>query len=133
MADLNRVTLLGRVVRDLELKSTTTGKSVCSISVVTNRYKKTGDTSENVAEYTDCVAFGVTAENAAKILKNGARVYVEGRIQTKTWDDKTSGQKRYKTEVMLDNFIALTPKQEGQVHEAYDQHEADISISELPF
>ncbi len=100
---LNKTFLYGNLTRDPELKAMTNGNKVCSFSVATNRIYKdsTGNKKEEV-EYHNIVVFGRQAENCGLYLKKGQGVMVEGRIQTRSWEDKTSGEKKYRTEVIAD-------------------------------
>lgn len=102
---LNKVFLYGNLTRDPEVKALPSGTQVANFSIATNRvYKdKNGQKQESV-EFHNIVAFGKLAELIGQYLKKGRPIFVEGRIQTRSWDDQTSGQKRYKTEVVLENF-----------------------------
>lgn len=102
---LNRVMLIGRLTRDPELRYTPSGTAVCNLAIATNRFgtdPATGERKE-FADYHDVVVWNSPnrklAETTAQYLQKGRLVYVEGRLQTRSWDDATSGQKRYKTEV----------------------------------
>ena len=101
---LNRVMLIGRLTRDPELRYTPSGTPVCNIAIATNRYgqDQSGERRE-FTDYHDIVAWNQgnrkLAELCAQYLQKGRLVYVEGRLQTRSWDDAQSGQKRYKTEV----------------------------------
>jgi single-strand DNA-binding protein len=101
---LNRVMLIGRLTRDPELRYTPSGAAVCNIGIATNRYGK--DQAGESKEYTDFHDVVVwnqgnrkLAELCGQYLQKGRLVYIEGRLQTRSWDDATTGQKRYKTEV----------------------------------
>lgn len=107
--DLNKVMIIGRLTREPELRTTPGGASVCTLGIATNyvyNNQQTGQKVEQV-EYHNVVLWRKLAEIANQYLKKGQRVYVEGRLQTRSWDDKTSGQKHYKTEVVADNMIML--------------------------
>lgn len=101
---LNRVMLIGRLTRDPELRYTPSGTPVCNLAIATNRYgqDQNGERRE-FTDYHDIVAWNQgnrkLAELCAQYLQKGRLVYVEGRLQTRSWDDAQSGQKRYKTEV----------------------------------
>lgn len=105
--DLNRATILGRLTRDPELRTTNSGKSVATVSLATNRVwtDQSGQKQEQ-AEFHNCVMWGKTAEIAAQYLTKGRRLYVEGRLQTRDWTDQ-SGVKKYRTEIVVDNMIML--------------------------
>lgn len=101
---LNKVFLIGNLTRDPELKALPNGNKVASISLATNRVWKdqNGARQENT-EYHNVVAFGRSAENLAQYSRKGSSLYVEGRIQTRSWD-AADGQKKYRTEVVLETF-----------------------------
>lgn len=107
MLNLNRATILGNLTKDPELRSTPNGKSVCSFTVATNRRWAGQDGSQQeAAEYHDVVVWGKLAETSNMILKKGKPIYVEGRLQTRSWDGQ-DGVKRYKTEIVADFVSAL--------------------------
>lgn len=102
---LNKVFLYGNLTRDPELKSLPSGTQVANFAVATNRvYKDKNGAKQESVEYHNIVSFGKQAEVITQYLKKGRGIFVEGRIQTRSWDDKASGQKRYRTEVVLENF-----------------------------
>lgn len=106
--DLNKVMIIGRLTRDPELRTTPTGASVCQLGLATNfvyTNQQTGQKVENV-EYHNVVMWRKLGEIAAQYLKKGQRVYIEGRLQTRSWDGD-NGKKNYKTEVIADNMIML--------------------------
>lgn len=98
---MNKVILKGRLARDIELRTTTTGKSVGTFSLaVERRYKQDGQPD---ADFIPCVVWGKTAEIMAQYLAKGRETLVEGRMQVRSYDDK-EGNKRYVTEVIVDAF-----------------------------
>jgi len=112
MKDLNKVMLIGNLTRDPEARFTTSGQAVASFTVATNRRWKgqDGEVKDSV-EFNDIVAWGKLAEIAEKILKKGRRVYVEGRLQTRSWEGQ-DGVKRYKTEIVSSDINVLDRKPE---------------------
>ncbi|MBT4541664.1 MAG: single-stranded DNA-binding protein, partial [Candidatus Magasanikbacteria bacterium] len=103
--DLNRATLLGRLTRDPEVKTTTTGKTVTSFAIATNRvWKNAQGEKQDQSEFHNCVVWGKLADVAGQYLTKGKRLYAEGRIQTRDWTGQ-DGVKKYRTEIVLDNFI----------------------------
>jgi len=105
--DLNRATVLGRLTRDPEVKTTTSGKTVTTLSIATNRvWNDQQGNKQEVVEYHNCVLWGKLAEIAVQYLSKGRRVYAEGRLQTREWVG-TDGNKRYRTEIVVDNMIML--------------------------
>jgi single-strand DNA-binding protein len=109
---LNKAIVYGNLTRDPEVRALPSGIQVCSFSVATNRvYKdKNGAKQENV-DYHNIVVFGRQAETAGQYLKKGSSVLVEGRMQTRSWDDK-DGQKKYRTEIVADR-IQFGPRSGG--------------------
>ncbi len=100
---LNRAILVGNLTRDPELKTLPSGTKVASFGLATNRVWR--DASGNKQESTDfhnIVVFGRQAETSAQFLRKGSQVLVEGRIQTRSWDDQATGKKMYRTEVVAD-------------------------------
>ncbi len=110
---INRTILVGRLTRDPELRKTGTGKSVVNFTVACNR--QFGNRDE--ADFINCVAWNHTADFMANYLKKGALVGLEGRIQTGSYEDNTTGKVVYTTDVVVDNLQALesrTQREEGQ-------------------
>lgn len=106
--DLNKVMIIGRLTRDPELRTTPGGANVCQIGLATNYVytnQQTGQKVEQV-EFHNIVMWRKLADIAAQYLKKGRRVYVEGRLQTRSWDGK-DGAKRSRTEIVCDNMIML--------------------------
>jgi len=100
---LNKVILIGNLTRDPELRSLPSGIKVCSFSLATNRvWKDKNGARQEAADYHNVVVFGRQAETVAQYMKKGSSMLVEGRMQTRSWDDKTSGEKKYRTEVIAD-------------------------------
>jgi single-strand DNA-binding protein len=105
---VNKVILVGNLGRDPEVRALPSGQSVATFSVATNRrYKDRDGNRQEQTEWHNVVCFGRQAEIAGQYLTKGKQVYVEGRLQTRSWDDKQSGEKRYRTEVVCENFQML--------------------------
>lgn len=105
---VNKVFLLGNLGRDPEVRSTPSGQSVANFSLATSR--KWRDREGNRQEQTEwhhIIVWGRQAEIAGQYLKKGKQIFVEGRLQTSSWDDRNSGEKRYRTEIVCDNFQML--------------------------
>ncbi len=112
--DLNKVMLIGRLTRDPEARTTPQGTAVTSFSIATSRvWKDQQGGQQEKTEYHNIVAWRRLAEIAAQYLAKGRQVYLEGYLQTQSWDDKTSGQKRYRTEVVAENMIMLGNKSDN--------------------
>ncbi len=106
--DLNKVMIIGRLTRDPELRTIPSGASVCQIGIATGYAYTNQQTGQKVesTEFHNVVLWRKLGEIAAQYLKKGARVYIEGRLQTRSWDGQ-DGQKRYRTEIVADNMIML--------------------------
>lgn len=107
---MNNVSLIGRITNELEVKATTTGKSVLSFCVAVNKDKQT-------SYFIDCVSFGTTAENIARYLKKGAQIGISGMLSTRT--SEYNGQKRKYTEVMVNAFDFVGAKSENGASEGF--------------
>lgn len=105
---LNKAMLIGNLGRDPELRHTASGVPVATFSLATNWTRTTDDgrTEENT-EWHNVVTWRRLAEICDQYLNKGSKVYIEGRIQTRSWDDKNTGQKRYMTEIVADQMIML--------------------------
>jgi len=102
---LNKAFLYGNLTRDPELKALPSGQHLVSFGLATNRtYKDKSGQKQEATEFHNIVAFGRSAELIAQYMKKGRPLFVEGRIQTRSWDDKESGKKNYRTEIVVDNF-----------------------------
>lgn len=100
---LNKAIVIGNLTRDPELKSLPSGIKVCSFSVATNRvWKDKNGARQESADYHNIVVFGRQAETVAQYMKKGSSILVEGRMQTRSWDDKGTGEKKYRTEIIAD-------------------------------
>lgn len=109
---LNKAMIIGNLTRDPEQRALPTGMSVCQFSVATNRvFKDKNGQRQESADYHNVVVFGRQAETCAQYLKKGQTVMIEGRIQTRSWDDQ-SGQKKYRTEIVADR-VQFGPKTGG--------------------
>jgi single-strand DNA-binding protein len=145
---LNRATILGNVTRDPETRTTTSGQSVVSYSVATSRRWKDQTSGElkEATEFHNCVAWGKLAQTIGTYVRKGSKVYMEGRIQTRSWDDPT-GAKKYRTEIVAENLILLDKKGEGQTNapvapsapmgdttaQPSAPAEEEINIEDIPF
>ncbi|MDP2788607.1 MAG: single-stranded DNA-binding protein [bacterium] len=147
---LNKAIIIGNLTRDPELRSLPTGAKVCSFSVATNRvWKDKNGVRQEAADYHNVVVFGRAAETVAQYMKKGSSILVEGRIQTRSWEDKTSGEKKYRTEIVADRTQfgpkgsgssggggAGAPKVSGSAGEEVDSieyPEEDINPEDIPF
>ncbi len=151
---LNKAIIIGNLTRDPELRSLPSGIKVCSFSVATNRvWKDKNGARQESADYHNVVVFGRQAETVAQYMKKGNSILVEGRMQTRSWDDKTSGDKKYRTEIIADR-TQFGPKGGASVgggssaaqgggmpksevndggDESIDYPEEDINPEDIPF
>ncbi len=121
MPSVNKVILIGNLTRDPEIRYTPKGSAVTELGMAMNRQYKleNGETREEVC-YVDVTFWGRQAETLGKWMKKGRAIYVEGRLQLDSWDDKTSGKKVYKLRVVGENFQFL-----GEGRGGGDDHEGD--------
>jgi len=114
MANLNRVTLIGNLTRDPELRHTPTGRAVAELGIAVNR-TWTNDQGQKQEETTfvDVTFWGRQAESAQQYLTKGRPIYIEGRLNLDTWDDKETGKKRSKLRVVGESFQFLDSKPGG--------------------
>lgn len=111
---LNRVQLIGNLGKDPEIKYTPSGTAVAKLTIATNeRFKDKGGEWQDRTEWHNVVLWQRLAEIAGEYLKKGGKVYIEGRLQTRSWDDKQTGQKKYMTEVVASDLILLSGRGEG--------------------
>jgi single-strand DNA-binding protein len=152
---LNKAFLFGNLTRDPEMKSLPNGNKVTSFSLATNRvYKDASGAKQEQVEYHNIVVFGRQAETSAQYLKKGQGVMIEGRIQTRSWDDKTTGEKKYRTEIVAD-AVQFGPKSGGSTSpdgfagasaptasaaasapadlDTIDYGDANINVDDIPF
>ncbi len=105
---VNKVILVGNLGRDPELRTTQSGQPVANFTMATSRKwrNRDGERQEDT-EWHTIVCWGRQAEVAGQYLTKGKQIYVEGRIQTRSWEDRQSGEKKYRTEIICDNFQML--------------------------
>lgn len=135
---INRAVLTGRLTRDIELKHTGNGVAVGSFILAVNRAFK-NENGEREADFINCVIWRKGAENLAKFTHKGSLIGLDGRIQTRTYDNQ-QGQKVYVTEVVVDNFSLLEPRDtNNQSNTPFENNGAnvgspfDTSNNDLPF
>lgn len=134
---INKAIVYGNLTRDPELKALPSGVSVCSLSLATNNTytDKDGKKQENV-EYHNIIVFGKQAENCAKYLNKGASAFIEGRLQTRSWDK--DGVKQYRTEIIAER-VQFGPKGSGSKSDSKEESaiaeypEEEIDPESIPF
>jgi single-strand DNA-binding protein len=110
---MNRVILMGRLTKDIELKFTQSNKAVCNFSIAVKRgFKKQGE--EEKTDFFNVVAWRKVAEFCTKYFNKGQRISIEGRLETRTWED-SEGIKRHVTEVIAQNVYFADGKKEGKM------------------
>ncbi|WP_305072148.1 single-stranded DNA-binding protein [Paracandidimonas lactea] len=116
MASLNRVTLIGNLGKDPEIRYTADGAAVCNVSIATtNQWKdKTSGERREETEWHRVVFYGRLAEIAGEYLRKGRTVFVEGRLKTRKWQDTQTGADRYSTEIIADQMQMLGSRDNGQ-------------------
>lgn len=132
---MNKVILLGRLVRDPEVSSTPNGISVCRFSIAVQRkYAKEG--KERKADFINCVAWRQQGEFINKYFTKGQRILIEGNIQTRSWDD-AEGKKHYATEVIVESVEFVENKKNDNVDSGYDPlfelGDTPVTDDDLPF
>jgi len=144
---INKAFIYGNLTRDPELKALPSGMQVCSFSLATNRvYKDRDGNRQEASDYHNVVVFGRQAETSAQYLKKGAGAFVEGRMQTRSWDK--DGQKQYRTEIVADRVQfgprggegGGAPRDQKNAAPAPQQNDApldypeeDINPEDIPF
>ena len=127
---VNKVVIVGHIGADPETRFTPSGTAVANFNLATNESRKTSEGEyQDHTEWHSCVLFGKRAEFAGEYLKKGQLVYLEGRLQTRSWEDD-SGTKKYKTEI-IGNEITMLGKKVGT--EGSSQEGNDTSDDDLPF
>ena len=112
---VNKVILLGNLGKDPEVKYTASGMAVATFSLATTERAKDKDGNwQDRTEWHNVKAFGRTAEVAGEYLKKGRTVYIEGRIHYDSWDDKETQQKRYRTEIIVNDLIMVGGQRDGE-------------------
>jgi len=114
MKSVNKAILIGNLGKDPEVKYTPQGTAVAKFSLATNeRFKDKEGNWQDRTEWHNVVAWARLAEICGEYLKKGGKVYIEGRIQTRSWDDQQSGQKKYMTEIVAQDLVLLSGRGEG--------------------
>ena len=108
---VNKVILIGRLGKDPEIRSTAGGQTVCRFSLATDeKFTDRNGEKQERTEWHNIVVWGKLAEICGQYLRKGKLVYIEGSIRTDSWDDKETGQKKYKTDIVAQNMKMLDRK-----------------------
>ena len=114
---VNKVILIGNLGKDPEIKSTPSGTPVAKLALATNeRYKDKNGEWQDRTEWHNLVAYARGAEIVRDYVKKGAKLFVEGRLTTRSWEDKDSGKKMYRTEIVVGDITLLAPSENGSSH-----------------
>lgn len=132
---LNRAQILGHIGQDPSISYLGDGKPVAKFTVATSEKWKDGDgETQERTDWHNVICWSKLAEICGQYLHKGSKVYIEGRLQTRSWEDKATGQKKYMTEIVASNVIMLSPKQGGGESEAQIQGSAAAGDDDpLPF
>jgi len=126
---INKATLIGNVGKDPEVKFLPSGAAVANFTLATSeRFKDKGGEFQERTEWHNLVAFQRLAEIVRDYVKKGSKLYVEGRIQTRSWDDKDN-QKHYKTEIVINDLVLLSGRGEGGESSGYSRSSSSSSSS----
>jgi single-strand DNA-binding protein len=104
---INKVTLLGNVGKDPEIRATQGGTTIANFSFATAERRKDGDNWVDHTEWHNLVAFQRTAEIVRDYVKKGSQLFIEGKLQQQSWEDKQSGEKKYKTVIVINDLVLL--------------------------
>src|SRR6187549_1148987 len=137
MRGVNKVILVGNLGKDPEVQYLDNNVSVARFSLATNdSYKDKDGNRVDQTEWHNITAWRGLAKIAEDFLKKGSRIYLEGKIRTRSWDDKQTGEKRYATEIVADNFIMLDRREEngggGSASGGYQQQQQSAAARPAP-
>lgn len=137
MASVNKVILIGNLGRDPEIRTTPQGTSLARFSVATSTtWKDASGAKQERTEWHDVVAWEKLAQICGEYLHKGKMVYIEGSLQTRSWEDQ-NGQKRYKTEIKANNVVMLSPPRSESARPAREENEAAEPVAayddDVPF
>ena len=105
MRGFSKAIIAGNVTRDPDMRTTPSGSQVCSFAIAVNRsYKDSSGAQQDQVSYLDCVAWGKSAEIISQYIKKGSQLLVSGRLEQRSWEDKNSGQKRSRVEIVVEDF-----------------------------
>ncbi len=139
MRGFSKAIITGNLTRDPELRTTPSGASVCSFSVAVNRvYRDSNGAQKEDVSFIDCSAWGKLGEMIGQYAKKGSGVLVSGRLSQRTWEDKNTGQKRSRVEIVVEDFnFTSAASDRGDRSSASESQEApeaeaDFSADEMP-
>lgn len=126
---MQRFIAIGRLTRDPELKTTTTGVSVTTFSIAVERNYVNEETGQRDADFINCLSWRKQAENIARYCTKGSQIALEGRLQVRSYDDR-DGNRRFVTEVVADNVTFLSPKKKEQIEEQQEESDVDFNFED---
>jgi single-strand DNA-binding protein len=133
MSGVNKVILVGRLGRDPEIKDAK-GIAIANFSIATSKtWKDESGEKQEKTEWHNIVAFKKTAELAGKFLTKGREIYVEGELQTRSWEDKETGVKKYRTEIIAQNIQFLGSKPEANGETTKEVYPEQPQTEQIPF
>ena len=133
MPNLNSVQIMGNLTRDVECRYTPSGTAVAEVGVAINRTWIDNGEKKQETTFVDCTLWAKTAELAGQYLHKGDPVFFQGRLQTESWDDKQTGQKRTRLKVVVESMQFLGGKQEGQSNQGGGQRQQRPPQREKPY
>jgi len=123
---VNKVILVGNLGKDPEVKYTPSGVPVAKFSLATNeRYKDKGGEWQERTDWHNIIAWQRLAEVVGEYVSKGSKVYIEGKLQTSSWEDRQSGERKYRTEIVARDLLLLGPHQNGTGNQAAPPHNSD--------
>lgn len=132
MKSVNKVILLGNAGKDPEIRATGGGTLVASFSVATtDRAKDSSGNWTDRTEWHNIVAYGRLAEIVRDYVSKGSKLYVEGKIQSRSWGDKTSGEKKYRTEIIANDIALLSGR--DPANRASSVRQEEVTDEDIPF
>ena len=130
---VNKVILLGNVGKDPEIRSTGSGTMVANFTLATSdRFQDQQGNWQDRTEWHNLVAFKRTAEIVRDYVKKGSKLYIEGKIQTRSWDDKETGAKRYRTEIIVNDLSLLSGRDDGGGYSRSSPASAAVNEDQRP-
>lgn len=114
MRGFSKAIVAGNLTRDPEMRATPSGAQACNFTIAVNRVFKSGDgNQQEQTSFIDCVAWGRTGETISQYVKKGSALLVSGRIEQRSWEDKTSGQRRSRVEIIVEDFSFIGGENRG--------------------
>ncbi len=120
MRGFSKAIIAGNVTRDPEMRTTTSGSQVCNFTIAVNRsYRDSSGNQQDSVSFIDCIAWGKPGETIAQYVRKGSGLLVSGRLEQRSWDDKNTGQKRSRVEVVVDDFSFVGGNNDGGSASSY--------------